>query len=379
MEMISDAKAVRTTELRRSNRRSVFLEIYRNRSVSKEQIKLALGLSLPTVTQNLQEMEEQGLIRKQGLLSSTGGRKANAYAVVNDFRVAIGLYLQKEAYSIEAIDLYGEVLARKSVNRAFARTDAYFRRLGESLERFFQEHTIDPASVLGVGAALEAIVSPDHQKVTYSEVYKCTGLRAEELGKYISFPVTLYHDSHATAEAELWARNDIKNAVLIILNRYMGGALIIDGSIREGASFGCVLEHMQLQEDGPRCYCGKNGCFETFCSTYALERDAGESLDGFFAKLRSGNEKAAALWERYLQYLSQGINNIRMLIDCEFIIGGHLGQYLSEEDFARLRAMADEKCPLKLGSAVISPSEFRSESAAKGAALPAVKTFLQGI
>jgi hypothetical protein len=68
-----------------------------------------------------------------------------------------------------------------------------------------------------------------------------------------------------------------------------------------------------------------------------------------------------------------------MLIDCEFIIGGHLGQYLSEEDFARLRAMADEKCPLKLGSAVISPSEFRSESAAKGAALPAVKTFLQGI
>ena len=106
MEMISDAKAVRTTELRRSNRRSVFLEIYRNRSVSKEQIKLALGLSLPTVTQNLQELEEQGLIRKQVLLSSTGGRKANAYAVVNDFRVAIGLYLQKEAYSIEAIDLY---------------------------------------------------------------------------------------------------------------------------------------------------------------------------------------------------------------------------------------------------------------------------------
>ncbi len=379
MELISDAKAVRTPELRRSNRRSVFMEIYKKRSVSKEQIKLALGLSLPTVTQNLQELEELGLIRKQGLLSSTGGRKASAYAVVNDFRVAIGLYLQKEAYSIEMIDLYGEVLARKSVSCSFARTDAYFRRLGESLESFFQEHAIDPASVLGVGVALEAIVSPDHQKVTYSEVYKCTGLSAEELGKYISFPVTLYHDSHASAEAELWARSDIKNAVLIILNHYMGGALIIDGSIREGASFGCVLEHMQLQADGPRCYCGKNGCFETFCSAYALERDAGEPLDEFFAKLRSGDEKTAALWERYLQYLSRGINNIRMLIDCEFIIGGHLGQYLTEEDFARLRALVDEKCPLKLGRTVISPSEFRSESAEKGAALPAIKAFLQRV
>ena len=118
MEMVSDAKVVRTTELRRSNRRSVFQEIYQNRSMSKEQIKLALGLSLPTVTQNLRELEELGLIQKQGLLSSTGGRKASAYAVVNDFRVSIGLYLQKEAYSIEAIDLYGEVLAQRSFSRA---------------------------------------------------------------------------------------------------------------------------------------------------------------------------------------------------------------------------------------------------------------------
>ena len=379
MEMTSDAKAVRTTELRRSNRRSVFLEIYKNRSVSKEQIKQALGLSLPTVTQNLCELEEQGLIRKHGLLSSTGGRKASAFAVVNDFRVAIGLYLQKEAYSIEAIDLYGEVLARKTVNRAFARTDAYFRRLGESLESFLQDYAIDPASVLGVNIALEAIVSPDHQRVTYSEVYKCTGLSAEEPGKYIPFPVKLYHDSHATAEAELWARNDIRNAVLIILNRYMGGALIIDGSIIEGDSFACVPEHMRLREDGPRCYCGKQGCFETFCSAYALERDAGEPAEAFFRKLRSGNEKCAALWDRYLGDLSQGITNIRMLIDCEFIIGGHLRQYLTEEDFGRLRALADEKCPLKLGSAAISPSRFLSESAAKGAALPAIKTFLPSV
>ena len=88
---------------------------------------------------------------------------------------------------------------------------------------------------------------------------------------------------------------------------------------------------------------------------------------------------AVALWERYLRYLARGISNIRMLIDCEFIIGGHLGQYLSEEDFARLRALVDEECPLRLGGAVISPSRFRSESAAKGAALPAIKAFLQTV
>ena len=379
MEMEPAPKAVRTPELRKSNRRSVFLEIYRNRSVSKEQIRNALGLSLPTVTQNLTELEESGIIRKQGVFSSTGGRKASAYAVAADHRVAIGLYLQKAQYSIEAVDLYGETVAAESFELAFAREEAYFGRLGESLRAFIRKNKIDPASVLGVGVALEAIVSPDHQKVTYSEVYKCTGLDASELGRTISFPLNLYHDSHATAEAELWARNDIRNAVLIILNRYMGGALIMDGSIREGESFGCVLEHMQLQPDGPVCYCGKRGCFETFCSAYALERDVGEPAEAFFRRLRSGDENAAALWERYLRTLARGISNIRMLIDCEFIIGGHLGQYLSEEDFERLRALVDEECPLRLGGAVISPSRFRSESAAKGAALPAIKAFLQTV
>ena len=379
MEMSSNAKAVRTPELRRSNRRSVFMEIYRNRSVSKEQIRQALGLSLPTVTQNLCELEEIGIIKKQGVFSSTGGRKASAYAVVSDFRTAIGLYLQKEQFSIEAVDLYGEVLASATVRRAFARTDAYFRKLGEALDQFIRDHGIDASSILSVSAALEAIVSPDHQRVTYSEVYKCTGLTSEELGRYISFPLRLYHDSYATAEAELWARADIRSAVLIILNRYMGGALIIDGSIREGESFGCVLEHMQLREDGPRCYCGKQGCFESFCSTYALERDAGEPLEDFFRKLRSGDEKCMALWERYLGFLAQGINNIRMLIDCEFIIGGHLGQYLREEDLEKLKKKVDLECPLHLGSVVISPSRFLRESAGKGAALPAVKTFLQSI
>ncbi len=369
----------RTAELRISNRHNVFMEIYQRQCVSREQIRQDLGLSLPTVTQNLNELESVGIIRKNGVLRSTGGRKANAYVVVSDFRIAVGFFLQKTSYSIEGVDLYGNILFSESRGCPFANTADYYRQLGAHLNDCMVRYHICPESVLGVNIALEAIVSPDHTTVMYSEVYRCTGLTKDEMCEGIRYPCRLYHDSHATAEAELWARSDIRNAVIVILNRHMGGSLIIDGHICEGNSFECVMEHMRLATAGPKCYCGKTGCFESFCSTYALERDAGEPLDSFFSRLRSGDETRAALWDRYLRNLAAGLNNIRMLIDCEIIIGGYLLQYMRPEDFARLKALVDRECPLKLGEAVISPSQYRSESAARGAALPVIREYLQTV
>ena len=134
----SNVQPSRTAELRISNRHSVFMEIYQKRSVSKEQIKRNLGLSLPTVTQNLNELEETGIISKNGVFCSTGGRKANAYAVVRKYRIAIGMFLQTASYCIEAVDLYGEVLFSENFEYPFANTAAYYHQLGTSLDRFIR-------------------------------------------------------------------------------------------------------------------------------------------------------------------------------------------------------------------------------------------------
>ena len=379
MVFASNVQPSRTAELRKSNRHNVFMEIYDKRSVSKEQIKQNLGLSLPTVTQNLNELKETGIIRKNGVFNSTGGRKANAYSIVSNYKIAVGFYIQKASYSIEAIDLFGDVIASEAFEYPFADTIEYYHQLGNDLNSFIVRNSLNPASILGVNIALEAIVSPDHTTVTYSEVYKCTGVTLDRIGENIFYPCKLYHDSHATAEAELWARNDIKNAVIIMLNRYMGGSLIIDSNICEGNDFECIMEHMRISTDGPKCYCGKTGCFESFCSTYALERDAGEKLNSFFEHLRKGDEVRSALWDRYLRYLAIAINNIRMLIDCEFIIVGRILQYLTEEDFSKLQVLVNNECPVGLGDAIISPSKFKTESAARGAAIPLIKEYLQSI
>ena len=65
-----------TMELKQVNRGKVFSYIYQERETSKQAIAQELGMSMPTVTQNVNYLLENGLVEKRGQYESTGGRKA---------------------------------------------------------------------------------------------------------------------------------------------------------------------------------------------------------------------------------------------------------------------------------------------------------------
>ena len=55
---------------------NVFRLIYSEKQCTRQQISAKLGISLPTVTHNLNLLEESGLIYNAGAQQATGGRKA---------------------------------------------------------------------------------------------------------------------------------------------------------------------------------------------------------------------------------------------------------------------------------------------------------------
>lgn len=59
-------------EVKKINRTKVFQYIYEQRQTSRPDIATALHLSFPTVSQNLVDLEESGLIEKGDFLESTG-------------------------------------------------------------------------------------------------------------------------------------------------------------------------------------------------------------------------------------------------------------------------------------------------------------------
>lgn len=409
-----------STDIRIANRRKVLRAVYGHKEISKQGISQALSMSLPTVTQNLKEIEAMGLIERRGLYESTGGRKAHIYHFVSRARIALGVVLLKEFYRIAAVDLYGNVLKSEVFQVPFSRTEDYFQGLGreirdfawEAVQRREEKRAEDKEKaeaeskaetgpetgagdqresgiqiqgeilpwkqqILGVSIAIQGLVSNDGSTVIYGEILGCTGLKLQEIQRAVDFPCTLIHDTEASAIAEMWFRKSKKDAVLLSLNRNFGGALIVNGDVHRGQEFSSsVIEHMRLYPEGRPCYCGKKGCMEAYCSANALQQEAGEPIKQFFQAMRSGCRERTAVWHRYLRNLAMGINNIRMLFDCEYIIGGYLHSFMEEQDFFLLAQYAKEECSFQSTDIRLVHSAFTDDSAAPGAGIFLVKRFL---
>ena len=78
-------KAITPKQIKNTNRQLIYNLIYRQEKISQQEISYTLRLSRPTVTANLNELEETGLIYKNGQIDSDLiGRKAAAYSIVPD-------------------------------------------------------------------------------------------------------------------------------------------------------------------------------------------------------------------------------------------------------------------------------------------------------
>ncbi len=84
-------KGLTNISLKKINKSKVYQYIYRKKMTSKQQIVQELQMGLSTVSQNLNLLEQEGLIEKKRLFASTGGRKANAIQIVSDFKISIGI------------------------------------------------------------------------------------------------------------------------------------------------------------------------------------------------------------------------------------------------------------------------------------------------
>ena len=94
-------KAITPKQIKNTNRQLIYNLIYRQEKISQQEISYTLRLSRPTVTANLNELEETGLIYKNGQIDSDLiGRKAAAYSIVPDYRIGIGVELSRRVVKI---------------------------------------------------------------------------------------------------------------------------------------------------------------------------------------------------------------------------------------------------------------------------------------
>lgn len=370
-----------TIEVKKINRSKVYSLIYNERLISKQAISQKLKMGLTTVTQNLKSLEEDGLICRTGYYESTGGRKAQAIEIVRNASTAIGVFILKRKVILTAIDLYGEVLKQLTFEINFVADDEYYRFLGREIMRFANSAESNPDRILGVGIAVQGIVSTDRKEIEYGKLLMYTGLKADCLTQYIPYECMLEHDSKAAAYAEIWNNDGISDAVVLLINKNFGSALVINGEVHHGKSmYSGTVEHMCIVPYGKQCYCGGRGCLDAYCSAESLQNEFGSiTFEEFFEAVRSGEEKNALIWDEYLSKLAAAICSINTVIDCDIIISGFLVPYFTEDDLENLTEKINSTPFFQNRNIKIFIGSHDETAPAIGAALPFVKKRLSEI
>lgn len=368
-----------TTDLKLINRNKVYRYIYENDKVAKQDLVQALGLSLPTVSQNLTELFEKGLLRYAGKFESSGGRKAKKISVIPDARMVIGVEIKMDHINILAIDLKGSTHPSERLDHDFEASDGYGKFLAAEIENYIEKKEIRSEIILGVGISIPGVLSEDKMNLINAPTLKARQVPIDALTKYIPHKTFIENDANAGGFAELHSRKDLEALAFLSVSEGVGGSFAYNGILyggmnNRGAEFG----HMTVVNGGKSCACGKFGCLEAYISTSVLACGRSRRVDTFFEKLKTGDAACQEVWEEYLTFLCMGINNIRTILDCEIILGGTLARYVGDY-FEEIKCRLAGINVFDNNADYLHLSNYTSNASAIGTALHFVDEFIKTV
>jgi fructokinase len=159
-----------------------------------------------------------------------------------------------------------------------------------------------------------------------------------DLEARLSRPVRLANDANCftLSEAIDGAGQDVEAVFGVILGTGVGGGIAIRQRIHEGPNqIAGEWGHNPLpwmteeeREAAPSCYCGKDGCVETFLSGPGFERDhalrsgAQHSSQDIVRAAASGDPNAIQTLERYHDRLARALASVINLLDPDAVVLG---------------------------------------------------------
>lgn len=366
-----------TPEGKRQSRNRVYRFIYGQKKTCRQEIAQSLGISMPTVLQNVKELIASGLVCELGQFASMGGRKAAILAPVGQVRYALGLCFSRDYIDLVMTDLLGDIPFYRRVNRVFSKEPAYFAQLESTIARFVEDSGVDACRILGAGVALPAIFDRAGENIFTSRTLGLTAVPCQMFSCHIPYRCVFINDANATGIAEMRALgNPRQNYAYVTLSACLGGVIFIGGERYVGdtlrdAEFG----HMRLHPGGKTCFCGQQGCVNSYLSASLLSDAAGGSLESFFQGVAAENPHYRKIWDTYLDDLALLVNNLRMVFDCNVILGGDLANYITpylDELHRRLARINAFWMDIRY----VQPCLQKVGAAALGAALQLIEQFI---
>ena len=296
---------------------------------------------------------------------------------------AIGIDIGGTKTVAAAVDAAGRVHAGASFE---TRSDRGFSLCLDELLRavrlVLNEARWAPSDVSGIGIGCAGPVNPS--RGTIHNPYTLPGWDGADIGTPLRdafrIPVCLENDADAAAigEFHFGAGRSANPLVMITLGTGIGGAILVDGKIHRGVDGEHPeLGHIPVQSDGPECYCGTRGCWESLASGVAVGA-AGKPF-GFkdsravFAAAPT-NANAAAIVERAVNASATAAwTLLHAFLPQRIILGGGIGQEHFDRFAAAMRRQVSRATQIPKNRVEIAKAQLGNDAGVIGAACLALQ------
>lgn len=296
----------------------------------------------------------------------------------------IGIDLGGTTYCAGLVDEKLEIVEKtEGKTRPWEGMEAVLGRIENAVAALIKKAGREPVSRIGLGCP--GVLDRESGMVVYSNNIGWEQVPAgRRLAERFQVPVYVENDANCAALGEYLAGAGKGSAqmLMVTLGTGIGGGMVLNGKLYRGAhGNGNIFGHLVIEKDGRECTCGRRGCWESYASARALlgmAKKAGiftkvreEEINGqlFFQALKEGDERARRVFDRYTDYVAEGIADLANILDPELVVIGGGISAQGEILLAPVRSKVKEKVYFReTETAKIVCSSLANDAAIIGAA-----------
>lgn len=315
---LTDVQLASSETARRINRDIVLELIRAKQPISRADLARSSGLQRSTVSQIVEQLIGEKWVCEGAVASRPRGRRPTLL-VLNEDLVVIAVDIHPKQATVATVDLNGRLLARSLVPLT-SDPEVSTRLIADCMLR--AQRGLGHKSIEGIGISLSGRTDPGTQRLIFAPNMHWPDFDLKmAIEKTMGLPVKMENAATACLLAELTFGhiNGVRDVVLVTVSEGVGTGIFANGQLISGyhgmaGEFG----HVSLDPSGPRCACGRKGCWETFASCRAAIRYYKElepraksvTFHDLLNKTEEGDERAAQALAKQALYIGRGLQPI---------------------------------------------------------------------
>ncbi len=351
-----------------SNQSAILRMIYYYGAVQRMEIAERLGLTLPTITTNINKMLADGLVKEKGVrrtASGSSGRRAKCLEINAEACYFAGVELRGEQWNICITDFCGRMLASCSGVQRNTDYGGVMEQLGKDFAGCLLESGRALEDLSGIGFCLPGLVDRENGLLKVNARYQWFNKDVrKDFARITGYGGRITVENSATARGvsmQLFHWEEVENTqsfAYMVVASGIACPLFLNKSGFQGAVLGAgEAGHMVIEPRGRMCSCGNRGCLEAYASEQAIIDDCKKELRKGRAKLlaklcapageltlsailraqEAGDPDVCRIIEEAVYRLATSVTNIInftrpdiMLIDCQLFGNEHNREFLLE-------------------------------------------------